>query len=718
MFKKLFKDYKKNNENFRDSEKESGDKPEYRERFQNLDTQKDDISGCTKLNLKGQEQFEHEGMANVENINSNEEIVTIEKPAKKAVEKMIEYKLFYKDKFKNCKNINEVLETYIEYTDPGVLLNDLRLRYVGMYLFNTSLSNDRLSIDNMKSLLIKKILVIDKDETDEIKEEQALGNKTMHESVNPGYKSEESVRGNSFHEVLYEDLKVYIKKEISLYKQFKRNMNADAMLLSIFSRYGMEAADSDLFIRTLLKLIEDMDLPKIETKGKDIRKYLKQRILNIIDTDFWEEDEEKLYRCDLFIVGRHIRVNAKDFYHVIFNAGEGPIYVDVLPLSHSNRFSVKVGNDIFFVMNTADKNKLLDYFNYINSEVIEEAKEKVWAILGDVYSTSPYLVTIIRNFLKMMPLDILLNKDNYIAFEHLISLDNFIAQQMLDSSTEHRNNIIDMLKKDTDFYNNINHFIEDSYKKLVKIVGEHIKSPERYHSPVIWKLIRIEAIYFISEYYWNNEYGGYIKTDTEVISLDEYVDIYCRSSDIPTKNIFAVGSFTYYLMRKRMFPKEINENFIKCNIFLIGKIMERIEELDIKAFKNRLMNGQVQKGAEYTIHDVDLMDGYEFEQFVGLIFTKMGYMIEITKGSGDQGLDVIAEKSGNRIGIQAKCYSNKVTNKAIQEIFTALNYYNCDKGIVVTNNYFTDSALDLAQSNNIVLWDRDILKKKIDEVFN
>ena len=64
-------------------------------------------------------------------------------------------------------------------------------------------------------------------------------------------------------------------------------------------------------------------------------------------------------------------------------------------------------------------------------------------------------------------------------------------------------------------------------------------------------------------------------------------------------------------------------------------------------------------------------------------------MTEITKESGDQGMDVIAEKNGIKIGIQAKCYSSKVSNKAVQEIVAAINHYDCHKGMVVTNSYFT-----------------------------
>jgi len=111
------------------------------------------------------------------------------------------------------------------------------------------------------------------------------------------------------------------------------------------------------------------------------------------------------------------------------------------------------------------------------------------------------------------------------------------------------------------------------------------------------------------------------------------------------------------------------------------------------------------------------MDGIEFEHFVADLFNKMGYTATVTKASGDQGIDVIAEKEDRKLGIQAKCYSSAVTNKAIQEVVAGLSHYKLDKGIVVTNNYFTDSARELAMSNNIILWDRTMLKEKIAGLF-
>ena len=114
-----------------------------------------------------------------------------------------------------------------------------------------------------------------------------------------------------------------------------------------------------------------------------------------------------------------------------------------------------------------------------------------------------------------------------------------------------------------------------------------------------------------------------------------------------------------------------------------------------------------------TIDDVDLMSGAEFEDFLVQLFTRMGYGSYSTKTSGDQGIDVIAEKNGIRYGIQAKCYLGTVGNSAIQEAFAGKAFYNLDKVIVVTNNTFTKSAVDLAVKTDVILWDRTILVDKL-----
>lgn len=108
----------------------------------------------------------------------------------------------------------------------------------------------------------------------------------------------------------------------------------------------------------------------------------------------------------------------------------------------------------------------------------------------------------------------------------------------------------------------------------------------------------------------------------------------------------------------------------------------------------------------------DSMSGEEFEKYVAQILNKMGFCnIRLTKGSGDQGVDILAEKDRIRYAVQCKRYSNPVGNKAVQEIFAGVSFYHCHVGIVATNNYFTKSAKELAYENGVVLWDKDFLDK-------
>lgn len=147
---------------------------------------------------------------------------------------------------------------------------------------------------------------------------------------------------------------------------------------------------------------------------------------------------------------------------------------------------------------------------------------------------------------------------------------------------------------------------------------------------------------------------------------------------------------------------------------LIKNIKKELESIDIK---QKLRTPEILKPVKYTIDDIDIMTGVEFERFIESLFKKIGYSTKITKQSNDQGIDILVQKNNIKIGIQAKCYTNSVGNSAIQEVTAGKKYYNCNKVIVVTNNYFTKSAIELANINNVVLWDRHILKEKLKEIF-
>lgn len=109
------------------------------------------------------------------------------------------------------------------------------------------------------------------------------------------------------------------------------------------------------------------------------------------------------------------------------------------------------------------------------------------------------------------------------------------------------------------------------------------------------------------------------------------------------------------------------------------------------------------------IVDIDKMTGVEFERYVGEILSSRGFHIEYTPTSGDYGVDIIARRGGERWAVQMKRYSNSVGREAISDAVAGMAYYKCTRSMVVTSNYFTPNAQELAKINNTFLVDRDKL---------
>lgn len=78
-------------------------------------------------------------------------------------------------------------------------------------------------------------------------------------------------------------------------------------------------------------------------------------------------------------------------------------------------------------------------------------------------------------------------------------------------------------------------------------------------------------------------------------------------------------------------------------------------------------------------------------------------------------MDVVATKDLVTYAFQCKYYSQPVGNKAVQEVFTGKNYYHAHIGVMVTNNTFTQLAINQAKSVGIVLCDGSYLNKLIHE---
>lgn len=151
---------------------------------------------------------------------------------------------------------------------------------------------------------------------------------------------------------------------------------------------------------------------------------------------------------------------------------------------------------------------------------------------------------------------------------------------------------------------------------------------------------------------------------------------------------------------------------LKSNNQEIQKLLnDCVEENDLEDFENNLGLETKKK-----IKDFSNLNGHQFEDYLKELFSILGYQVMRTKLSGDQGADLIIKKDDEKTVVQAKKYLGSVTNKAIQEVVASKKHYGAEKAMVVTTGTFTKSAIVLAKSNKVELWDKNKLKGVVNEI--
>jgi restriction system protein len=121
--------------------------------------------------------------------------------------------------------------------------------------------------------------------------------------------------------------------------------------------------------------------------------------------------------------------------------------------------------------------------------------------------------------------------------------------------------------------------------------------------------------------------------------------------------------------------------------------------------RERLQREQARLRA-LEISQIDTMDGIVFELYVAELLRHRGWSVNLTKASGDLGVDLIAHQGDNKYSVQCKRYSKNVSRRAVSDAVAGRNHYGCQFAMVITNSWFTKGAYDLAKSNNCELVDR------------
>ena len=400
--------------------------------------------------------------------------------------------------------------------------------------------------------------------------------------------------------------------------------------------------------------------------GLTFKVYQKECITNV----YGEEKEDKI--IDISFDDKHLD-NAEKLYRIILNI-----------IEINKKISECYVNEVL----TSDK-EISEFQNLLQAinEKEEKLKEYITQYQTDIFS----LIESSDKEIFACSLWKSLFKDK--ISEALVAKDGFYTKGYISLYKEVENFV----------------FYAQGLKKRIKESWGNNKTLDS----VVYLIIRNSVI---------NYFGKFYKLNYGYKTIDEYCNDIIT---IDNKELYVyemIYAFNYISVTDMSLPlgitfKEISEKIDKC----LSEIKLRHKEEHLFMYSdeiNQEYSSNVEKKIEtkenaITMEYIDQMTGEEFEKFIGDYFKKLGYKATVTPLAGDFGVDIIVENELVKIGIQAKRYSDRVTNSAIQEIVAGIKHYNLDKGMVITNNYFTRAAKELAKENNIILWDRDTLIDKI-----
>lgn len=80
------------------------------------------------------------------------------------------------------------------------------------------------------------------------------------------------------------------------------------------------------------------------------------------------------------------------------------------------------------------------------------------------------------------------------------------------------------------------------------------------------------------------------------------------------------------------------------------------------------------------------LDGWEFEEEVAKIFRLNGYIVEVTKKTGDGGVDLIMWKDSKKIAVQCKHYKAPIPVTFARELNGVKDDIKADELIIVASN--------------------------------
>ncbi len=259
----------------------------------------------------------------------------------------------------------------------------------------------------------------------------------------------------------------------------------------------------------------------------------------------------------------------------------------------------------------------------------------------------------------------------------------------------------------------LNEHFEKEFRQLTEVIKDKVKIPG--NTFVIYFTLRLLKQYSI-EYYGEIFKDKYGHEFNDINNLDDALHTYVSIESLNTHiNSLDLAMFTYYLMKYGVFIDEtdfyhcitqISQNITKAlekrqqNLFIkhlftsSSEILKEIETIDIV---NRMVSKE--RMLKYVF---DLLNALGYANIVQPLNSYLDYIVTLNQHSF--GVMVIY--------IDSKKDKDVLSNQTIQEAKLGLVYNELEKGIIITNGTFSNDAKELADKNNIILWDKDKLNEK------
>lgn len=221
---------------------------------------------------------------------------------------------------------------------------------------------------------------------------------------------------------------------------------------------------------------------------------------------------------------------------------------------------------------------------------------------------------------------------------------------------------------------------------IAVIIGESVKSKE---------LADAKAIVDISA-------NQQIEIINKLITL-HIQDLSIKEKQLVTDDSYGLKNTSRWTKEKQRFITKVIQPELNGELLISEESISGVIDNAVKQFRTNYPN-LANTGFTENITPI------EYENHCADILKKSGWKAYTTAATGDQGADVIAEKSGKKVVVQCKKYSKPVGNKAVQEAHAAKAFYGADKAIVVSNASYTVSAQQAASRLGVLLVHHDELK--------